>query len=81
MLSKPVSLAELKFDNRYIRNLPADPKPANYRRQIKGACYSRVAPTPVANPELVSYSRETAALLNLTNEICESNLFTQVFTG
>ena len=81
MLSKPIALAELNFDNRYIRDLPADPEPANYRRQIKGACYSRVAPTPVANPELVSYSRATATLLNLSNESCESNLFTQVFTG
>ena len=74
MLSKPVSLTELNFDNRFIRDLPADPEPANYRRQIKGACYSRVAPTPVANPELVSYSKATAKLLNLSNESCESNL-------
>ena len=81
MNSKPVSLVELNFDNRYIRELPVDPERANFRRQIKGACYSRVAPTPVANPELVSYSEATAKLLNLTNESCESSLFTQVFTG
>ncbi len=81
MSCKPVSLAELNFDNRFIRDLPADPELKNFRRQVIGACYSKVTPTTVTAPELVSYSKSVASLLNLANSSCESTLFTEVFTG
>lgn len=75
------SLEALKFDNRFTRELPADPETENYRRQVRDACYSRVKPTPVVDPKLVAYSKEVAAFLDLTEETCESDLFTQVFSG
>ena len=53
-------LEQLRFDNRYVRELPADPEPANFRRQVLGASFSRVMPTPVARPQLVAYSRDVA---------------------
>jgi len=28
----------LTFDNRFTRELPADPEPRNYPRQVPGAC-------------------------------------------
>jgi hypothetical protein len=56
------ALAELQFDNRFAAQLPADPEPANFRRQVADACYSRVAPTQVARPRLVAWSREAAEL-------------------
>ena len=34
-------------------------------RQVFGACWSRVAPTPVASPRLLAHSREVAAALDL----------------
>ena len=74
-------LDQLTFDNRFIRELPADPDTVNKRRQVIGACYSRVLPTPVAKPRLVAYSKEVAELLNLTTEVCESEDFIQVFAG
>lgn len=75
------SLDTLNFDNRFTRELPADPETDNFRRQVRGACFSRVKPTPVSNPKLVAYSKEVANFLDLTEETCESDLFTQVFAG
>jgi uncharacterized protein YdiU (UPF0061 family) len=74
-------LDQLIFDNRFIRELPADPDTANNRRQVIGACYSHVLPTPVAKPQLVAYSKEVAELLDLTAEACESEDFIEVFAG
>ena len=39
------SKINLCFDNRFTRELPADPETDNYRRQVEHACYSRVQPT------------------------------------
>jgi uncharacterized protein YdiU (UPF0061 family) len=74
-------LDNLSFDNRFIRELPADPQSENTRRQVLGACYSRVMPARVASPQLVAYSQEVAELLGLSPEDCESDDFTQVFVG
>jgi uncharacterized protein YdiU (UPF0061 family) len=77
----PKGLADLRFDNRFTRNLPADPDTRNRRRQVEGACYSWVAPTPVRAPQLVAYSREAARLLGLSDDDCRSEAFAAVFTG
>ena len=79
--AKISKLDELTFDNRFIRELPADTEDTNLRRQVHGACYSRVMPTPVASPQRVAYSREVAELLDLTADVCESDDFIQVFAG
>ena len=71
----------LQFDNRFTRELPADPEARNSSRQVRGACYSRVLPTKVANPELVACSREVAELLDLPRELVESDKFAQIFSG
>ena len=75
------ALDDLIFDNRFIRELPADTETINNRRQVMGACFSLVSPTPVANPQRVAYSKEVAELLDLKAEVCESEDFTQVFSG
>jgi serine/tyrosine/threonine adenylyltransferase len=79
--SRNGKLASLTFDNRFTRELPADPDTTNQRRQVMGACYSRVHPVRVSAPRLVAYSREAAALLDLSAEACESSEFVQVFSG
>ena len=76
-----VALENLRFDNQFIRELPADSETGNDCRQVLGACYSFVTPRKTAAPQLVSYSREVAQMLGLTPEICETALFAQVFTG
>jgi serine/tyrosine/threonine adenylyltransferase len=71
----------LPFDNSFVRELPEDPEGANHRRQVLGACYSRVMPTPVAGPRLLAYSREVAELLGLSAAQCASGEFAEVFAG
>ncbi|CAA9891045.1 conserved hypothetical protein [Candidatus Methylobacter favarea] len=74
-------LDRLSFDNRFVRELPADPETDNSRRQVIGAGYSRVLPVKAPQPQMVAYSREVAELLDLTPEDCESDDFLQVFSG
>jgi uncharacterized protein YdiU (UPF0061 family) len=74
-------LGSLRFDNTFVRALPGDPECGNHRRQVLEACWSRVAPTPVARPRVLAYSREVAALLGLTEAACESAEFAEVFGG
>ncbi len=74
-------LDTLNFDNRFTRELPADPETANFRRQVAGACYSRVHPTPVVAPKLLAYAHEVATLLDLSPEDCASPRFAEVFGG
>jgi hypothetical protein len=50
-------LQDLKFDNRFIRELPGDPKKDNERRQVMQACYSLVMPKSTAAPQIVAYSK------------------------
>ena len=75
------SINELTFDNRFLRDLPADPEGANYCRQVQQACFSRVRPVQVKDPQLVAYAREVAALLDLAPEVCELKQFAEVFAG
>ncbi len=75
------SLAELNFDNQFTQNLPADSETRNFRRQVLGACYSRVSPTPVSRPHLIAYSKEVCELLDLADRVAESSEFAEVFGG
>ena len=78
--SEPSNLG-LCFDNRFTRELPADPETDNYRRQVERACYSRVQPTRVAQPRLLAYAWEVAQDLGLSRAECESDEFVEVFCG
>ena len=71
----------LVFDNAFVRDLPGDPNPEPTRRQVHGACYSRVMPTPVAAPKLIAWSPEVAASLGLSAETMRSDAFAAVFGG
>lgn len=75
------ALQTLNFDNSFIRDLPGDPEIANSRRQVTGACYSRVEPTKVCKPNLIAFSPEAASLIDLDEASCKSLLFTDVFSG
>lgn len=59
-------MRKLNFDNRFCRELPSDPITSNYTRQVKGALWSSVAPTPVSAPSLMAYSGPVAEMLGLT---------------
>jgi len=74
-------LDRLPFDNRFTRELPADPEEGPRLRQVEGAAYSRVRPTPVAAPRTVAWSPEVAELLGIAPEVCDGDDFAQVFAG
>jgi uncharacterized protein YdiU (UPF0061 family) len=75
------SLQALRFDNRFVRELPADPQTGSQRRQVHGALYSFVEPTPVSAPRLLAHSAEVAALLGIDEAAVASPEFAQVFGG
>ncbi len=79
--AKPTPLDALTFNNRFLRELPADPDTTNYPRQVLGACYSHVQPARVARPHMVAYALEVAEELELTRTAIESEDGVQVLAG
>lgn len=77
----PLRLDDLQFDNRFTRLLPGDPEPANFRRQVRGACWSRVRPASVANPQLLGWSAEMAAELDLAADEFQDGSAADVLSG
>ena len=75
------ALDELRFDNRFLRDLPADPRAENRPRQVPNAAFSRVAPTPTAAPRLLAVADEVAEMLGLTEDQVASEEFQDVVTG
>lgn len=71
----------LRFDNAFLRELPGDPVVGPGVRQVQGAAWSRVAPTPVAAPRLLAHSAEVAALLGLDEAEVRAPGFAAVFGG
>jgi uncharacterized protein YdiU (UPF0061 family) len=59
------AIGDLQFSDRLVASLPADPSRERRPRQVTGAGYSRVDPTPVTAPSLVAIVPEVAALLDL----------------
>ncbi len=74
-------ISSVFFDNTFVRELPGDPVHDLRPRQVHGALYSRVAPTPVAEPRLMAHSPEVASLLGLRDADVESPAFAEVFGG
>lgn len=70
-----------RFDNSFVGMLPADAEEGPRQRQVHGALYSRIDPTPVAAPRLVAHAREVASLLGITAAGVASPAFAQVFGG
>src|SRR3569833_1356577 len=71
----------LRFDNAFVRELPGDPEQDNRARQVRGALYTRVAPTAVAAPRLLAYSREVAALPDIDADTVGTPWFAEIFGG
>ena len=71
----------LRFDNAFVRELPADPESDPRRRQVHGALFSHVQPTPVAAPRVIAWSREMAATLGFSEADIASPELAQVFGG
>ena len=77
----PRRMPPLRFDNAFLRELPGDPEVGPRVRQVEGALWSRVAPTPVAAPKLLAYSAEMAARLGFGDADVAAPEFARVFAG
>jgi uncharacterized protein YdiU (UPF0061 family) len=74
-------LDRLPFDNRFTAELPADPDPSNRVRQVHGAAFSRVRPSPVRAPVTLAWSAELAEDLGLDPALPATDDFAQVLGG
>nr|DBA31267.1 TPA: hypothetical protein GDO54_007143 [Pyxicephalus adspersus] len=80
------SLRSLRFDNRALRCLPVEPgdgqdDDAVRSRQVPGACFSPVRPTPVENPKVVALSQPGLALLGVQLGEDEEEEAARYFSG
>ena len=71
----------LRFDNRLLRELPGENTSLNHPRQVFGALWSAVLPSPVAAPRLLAHSREVAQQLDLNEEELASPEWLEVLAG
>ncbi|MFC5577892.1 YdiU family protein [Lysobacter niabensis] len=74
-------MLDFRFDNAFVHDLPGDTETGPRVRQVEGALWSRVEPTPVAAPRLLAYSPEMAKVLGLGEAQVLSPEFAQVFGG
>ncbi|MEN9509128.1 MAG: hypothetical protein RLZZ621_1691 [Gemmatimonadota bacterium] len=74
-------LPQLPFDNRFVRELPGDAEPRNFRRQVRDAAWSAVMPTPVRAPRLVAWAEEVGALVGFSAADASDPEFAAVFGG
>ncbi|MBX2798142.1 MAG: YdiU family protein [Myxococcales bacterium] len=69
------------FDDRFVRELPADPETSNHPRTVLESAFTRVQPTPVADPTLVVGSVGAAAQLGLPPEVFDAPDFVATVGG
>ena len=75
------AMPQPRFDNAFVRELPGDASSEPRPRQVHGALYSPVDPTPVAAPRLIAHSPELASLLGFAEQAIASQAFADVFGG
>ncbi len=71
----------LVWNNTFTTELPADQVEGPALRQVQNAAFSRVQPTPVSAPELISYSPEVAAMLGISPETLKSSAMVEALAG
>jgi serine/tyrosine/threonine adenylyltransferase len=76
-----MAVRALHFDNAFIRDLPGDPDTTIRPRQVVGALWSPVLPTPVSAPRLLAWSPECAALVGLDAESVTDARFVRAMAG
>lgn len=72
---------ELRFDNAFVRELPGDAEVGSRQREVRGAFYSSLDPTPVNAPRLIAHSVEVAEMLGFGPQDIGSPWFADVFAG
>ena len=76
-----VDLGDMKFDNRFVQELPGDPETHNGSRQVSNACYTRVDPTPVKAPRLLAWAEPVGEMLGIARPRCATGPEAQALAG
>jgi uncharacterized protein YdiU (UPF0061 family) len=71
----------LHFTSQFIDSTPGDPLADTRPRQVHGALWSKVQPTPVSAPRLVAFSPEVARELGLDEAALRSAEWVRVLSG
>ena len=71
----------LNIQDTFNKELPADPKKDNTRRQVFNACFSGVLPKKPSNPKLIHFSQEMVESIGLSSEAPHSQDFLGLFSG
>ena len=56
----------------FLDALPGDAEASNHTREVTGALWSRVQPTPVKAPQLLSYAKPLAQELGLSDALMQA---------
>ena len=76
------SMSDWSYSDSKLSSLPLDPETQNYVRQVPGAVFSCVQPTPWSTPpELVSHSQEALELLDLDSKVTQTQEFLDWVAG
>jgi len=71
----------LNIEDKFNKELPADPMKDNSMRQVQNACFSYVNPTKPKKPSLIHVSAEMANLLGISAKESKSAAFLNIFSG
>ena len=76
-------MTELRFDNSFAREMPADPIEGLRPRKVRDALFSLVTPTKVSAPHMLAWSSEVAEELGLPKKLDAEGeaRFSQIFSG
>jgi len=74
-------MKNLKINNRFTAELPADVNETNEIRQVSNALFSYVNPVQPSNPVLIHASEAVAELVGISKDEIQSESFLNVFSG
>ena len=74
-------MKNLKINNRFTAELPADLEEINEVRQVKNALFSYVNPVQPSEPKLIHASEEVAQLVGISANEIPTKEFLNVFSG
>src|SRR5687768_1062803 len=78
---KLLDLSDVQFDNRFVRELPADSETRNVPRPVRNACYTFVNPTPVRAPRLLAWAEAVGEMLGVSRPDSPTGAAVEVLGG
>ena len=58
------------FDNAFLRELPGDPEPRNFVRQVRNAAWSQLDPTPARRGRVVRHRGRVVRVVRVVPVAC-----------